>query len=85
MAFRGRHFTRSKIVINNKIIEQMNMYNYLGFTLLYEGVEDVTNKLTKFLEIAGIISQVLKPSKSPEINQAVNIQRISHIYCTIWQ
>jgi hypothetical protein len=39
------------------------MYDYLGCTLSYERAKDVANKLTKFLEIMGIISQVLKPSK----------------------
>jgi hypothetical protein len=30
MAFKGRDPTRSKILINNKTIEQLNTFNYLG-------------------------------------------------------
>jgi hypothetical protein len=30
MAFKGRDPRRSKIEINNKIIEQVNAFNYLG-------------------------------------------------------
>jgi hypothetical protein len=79
MACRGRDPSESKIVISNKRVAQMNIYNYLGCTRSNEGVEDVTNKLTKFLEVTGIISQVLKPLTSPEVNQNMNIQ---HIRCT---
>jgi hypothetical protein len=50
MAFRGRDHIRSKIVINNKIREQVNTFNYLGCTLSYKQEKDATNKLSKFLE-----------------------------------
>jgi hypothetical protein len=63
MAFRGRDPIRSKIVINNKIIEQVNTFSYLGYLPSYETEKDITLKLSKFLQITGIINQVLKPSK----------------------
>jgi hypothetical protein len=63
MAFRGREAIRSKIVINNKIIEQVNTFNYLGCLLSYETEKDITSKLSKFLQITGIINEVLKPYK----------------------
>jgi hypothetical protein len=63
MAFRGRYHIRSNTVINNKITEQVNTFNYLGCILSYEQENDVSNKLPKFLQIIGIINQVLKPSK----------------------
>jgi transposase len=63
MAYRGRDHIRSKIVINNKIIEQVNTFCYLGCTLSYKLEKDVTDKLSKFLKITGIINQVLKRSK----------------------
>jgi hypothetical protein len=62
MAFRGRDPIRSKIVINNKIIEQKKTFNYLGCSLSYEGEKDVRTKVSKFLQITGIINQVLKPT-----------------------
>jgi hypothetical protein len=63
MTFRERDPIRSKIVINNKIIEQINTFNYLGCSLSYEREKDVTTKVSKFLQITGIINQVLKLSK----------------------
>jgi hypothetical protein len=51
-------------MINNKIIEQVNTFNYLGCLLSYETKKkDITSKLSKFLQITGIINQVLKRSK----------------------
>jgi hypothetical protein len=36
VAFRGRDHIRSNLVINNKVIEQINTHNYLGCLLSYE-------------------------------------------------
>jgi len=36
MAFKGQDPVRTKIVIDNKIIEQVNMFNYLGNMISYE-------------------------------------------------
>ena len=36
MAFKGRDPVRTKIVIDNKIIEQVNSFNYLGNMISYE-------------------------------------------------
>jgi hypothetical protein len=36
MVFEGRDPTRCKIVINNRIIEQVNTFNYLGNLVSYE-------------------------------------------------
>jgi len=36
MAFKGRDPIRTKIVIDNKIIEQVNSFNYLGNMISYE-------------------------------------------------
>jgi hypothetical protein len=63
MALTGRDPITRKIVISNKIIEQINTCNYFGCSLSYEKEKDVTVKLSKFLQIIGIINQVLKPSK----------------------
>ena len=38
MAFRGRDPVRTKIVIDNKIIEQINSFNYLGNMISYEKI-----------------------------------------------
>ena len=36
MAFKGRDPVRTKTVIDNKIIEQATMFNYLGNMISYE-------------------------------------------------
>jgi hypothetical protein len=46
LAFQGRDPTRSKIVIDNKIIEQMNTSNYLGNLVSYEIENDIYKKMT---------------------------------------
>jgi hypothetical protein len=38
MAFKGRDPTRSKIVINNKIIKLVNTFHYLGNLISYEKI-----------------------------------------------
>jgi len=39
---------RTKIVMDNKIIEQVNLFNYLGNMISYEGELDIDNKLNNF-------------------------------------
>jgi len=63
MAFKGRDPVRTKIAIDNKIIEQINLFNYLGKTLFYEGKLDI-DKLNNFLKITGIL-KVFRPPKNP--------------------
>jgi len=43
MAFKGRDLLRIETVIDNKIMEQVNLFNYLG-NIFYEGDLDVDNK-----------------------------------------
>ena len=47
MAFKGRDPVRTKIVIDNKIMEQVNSFNYLGNTISYEKELNIDNKLHK--------------------------------------
>jgi len=54
--------TAKKIVINNKIIEQINTSNYLDCSISYQNENDFTLKISKFLQIMGIIHRILKPS-----------------------
>jgi len=60
---------RTKIVIDNKTIEQVNLFNYLENMISYEGELDIDNKLNNFLKITGILNNVLdhkKPSRKQE-------------------
>ena len=61
MAFKGRDPVRNKIVIDNKVIEQVNLFNYLGTMISYEGELDIDNKLNNFLKITGILNNVFRP------------------------
>jgi hypothetical protein len=63
MAFKGRDPRRSETVINNKIIEQVNTFNYLVNLVSYEKEKDIDNKITKFLKITGLINNTFKPNK----------------------
>jgi hypothetical protein len=62
MAFLGQQPVRSKIVIENKILEQVNTFSYLGCHVSYEGEKDIQDKITKFLKILGLLNNVLKPN-----------------------
>jgi hypothetical protein len=51
MAFKGRDPVRTKIVIDNKIIEQVNSFNYLWNMISYEKELEIDNKLHTYLKI----------------------------------
>ena len=58
VAYKRRDPMRTKIVIDNKIIENINLFNYLGNMVSYEGELDIDNKLNRFLKITGILNNV---------------------------
>ena len=64
ISFKGRDSVRIKIVLGNKIIEQVNLFNYLGNMQSYEGEMDIDNKLNHFLKITGILNNVFKTQNS---------------------
>jgi len=63
MSFERRDPVRTKIVIDNKIIEQVNSFNYLGKMISYEKELDIDNKLHNCLKITGILNNVFSPKK----------------------
>ena len=65
MTFKGRDPVRTKIVIDNKIIEQVNSFNYLENTISYEKELDIDNKLHNYLKITGFINDVFRPQTKP--------------------
>jgi len=62
-AFKGRDPVRTKTVIDNKGIEQVNLFNYLG-NIFYEGELDIDNKLNNFLKITDNLNNVFRQQKS---------------------
>jgi len=63
MVFKGRDPVRTKIVIDNKIIEKVNLFNFLRNMISYEGELDIDYKLNNFLKITGILNNVFRPPK----------------------
>jgi hypothetical protein len=51
MAFKGRDPIRSKVIIDNKII-QVNLFSYLGNLMSYENEMGIDNKLNKKLKLS---------------------------------
>jgi hypothetical protein len=64
MAFKGRDPIRIKTAIDNKIIEQVNSFNYLASLISYENEMDIDNKLNNYLRITDIINYVFRPKKT---------------------
>jgi hypothetical protein len=51
MALKGWDSVRTKIVIDNKIIEQVYLFKYLGNMIFYEKELDIDNKLHNYVKI----------------------------------
>jgi len=64
MAFKGRDLVRTKIVIDNKIIEQVNLFNHLGNMRFCEKDLNIGNKLHNYLKTTGTVNDVFRPQKT---------------------
>jgi hypothetical protein len=62
MAFKGTEPIRSKIVIDNMILEQVNTVTCLGCNISYQEEKDIHSKITKSLQILGLLNNALKPN-----------------------
>jgi hypothetical protein len=60
MAFKATEPIRSKIVIDNIMLEQVNTFTYLGCNISYQEETDIHFKITKFLQILGLLNNKLK-------------------------
>jgi hypothetical protein len=63
MAFKGRIPVRTKIVVDNKITEQVSLFNCLRNTS-YEKELEVDNKLYNYWNITDILNNVFGPQKN---------------------
>ena len=63
MTFKGRDPVRTEIVIDNRIIEGVNLFNCLGNMISYERELDIDKKLNKFLKITAVLNNVFRPQK----------------------
>jgi hypothetical protein len=64
MELKGRDSVRSKTVIDNKITEKLNCFNYLENLISYEKEVDTDNKLNNYLKITDIINNMFRPQKT---------------------
>ena len=60
MALKGREPVRSKIVMDNKIVEQVRSFNCLGNLVYCDEEVDIDSKLNSYLIITGIISNTFR-------------------------
>jgi hypothetical protein len=59
-AFWGKHPIRSKIVLQDQLLEQASYLNYLGCAISKENYRDIDKKLRRFHMICGAIHRTLK-------------------------
>jgi transposase len=62
VTFKRQVFIRSKVVMANTILEEVNTFIYLGCKISYKKEKDKTYKTSKFLQSLGILNNVLKPN-----------------------
>jgi hypothetical protein len=60
MTFKSKLNVRSKIVLENTTLEQVQQFNYLGCEASFIQERDVNNKIQKFQMVCGTISRTLK-------------------------
>jgi len=57
--FVGTDHLRTKIIINDETIEQINQFTYLGCSVSYQFSNDVEFKLANFLQLIGSIKRTI--------------------------
>ena len=63
-AFKGKRLMRSKIEIDESILEQVKQFNYLGCEMSLDGEPDFYKRINRFQEICGTIGQHLKKTRT---------------------
>ena len=77
MAFKGSVPIRSKIVLDDQVLEQISHFNYLGCDVTYLDNHEITNRVHKFQVICGCVNKTLNKGiilKSRSISR--NLQRM---------
>jgi hypothetical protein len=78
MAFCGKEPVPSIICLNNKILERVNEFKYLGYKLSFMGELDLPKKISKYSSTMGIINNILKPTL---VQKHTRIYIYIYIYC----
>jgi endonuclease/exonuclease/phosphatase family metal-dependent hydrolase len=66
MAFRGKDPVRSKIVVQQNIVDQVSHFHYLGCEISFQRDKDASNKMHRFQHICGTIHRALKNNATKE-------------------
>jgi hypothetical protein len=62
MVFRGMEPIRSKICSNDRILEHINTFSYLGYNVSYKREKNLNIKTANFVKILAIINHISKPT-----------------------
>jgi hypothetical protein len=54
---------RSKILINDIVVEQISIFSYVGCSISYGNEKEIAVKISIFIKITGIINRNLKASE----------------------
>jgi len=57
--FVGTDHLRTKIIINDETLEQVNQFTYLGCSISYQFSNEVESKMAKFLQLIGTIKRTI--------------------------
>lgn len=66
MAHRGKFPVRSKIVVEDQILEQVSHFEYLGCNVSWDVDRDIEKKVNKFQSICGTINRTLQNKTTKE-------------------
>ena len=68
MTFKGKEPIRAKIVLNNKITEQVSDFKYLVCVTSFYKNKDFGNELYQFQYICGSLNRILKTKHEKKLN-----------------
>jgi hypothetical protein len=85
MAFKAQVAVTSKIIVHNTVLERVNTFTYMGHGVSYEEEKDITSKIGTFLQVLGIVDNVLKQNlaQKPYWLTVYNILPIPSIYTAV--
>ena len=69
MTFVGQDPERCEIFVDNKCWQQAKKFKYFGCDISYESENDIQQKLAKFLQMLGNLSNVFKPSLAQKFSR----------------
>jgi hypothetical protein len=82
LAFKWQVPIKSKTVMHNILLEQVNTFTYLGSIISYEEGKDITSEISIFLKILWILKNAVKPKltqRQPQL--VVCVYYFSYRFC----